>query len=489
MLYRCKRQLMSGLTILLTFTTLITMYLSNSSVAMAASQTVTITPSQQYQTIQGWGTTLAWWANIIGGWSTSKKQALANALFSPTTGIGLNVLRYNFGADGPGNVCHNQMQPGGNVPSFEPTKGNYVWTNDANQLLFAEAAKARGADVFEGFANSAPAWMLDNSCTAGGPNGVDNLNPAYNADFASYLATIDKHFHDSFGITLQTIDAFNEPNQSWWKSTGNQEGMMVTTAHQNTVIPLLAAALKQNGASAYTSISAPDDTSVSSSISAYNGYSSATKADLAQWNTHTYSATDAQRQSAYATIGQTDHKRLWMSEWNDGARGNQGSEINAALLLSSHILDDEHNLHPSAWDIWQAVNQLGESINGDQGLAYQGPNETISYPTRYYAMGNYSKFVREGSVMIVDSDANSLTTYNASAKTLTIVTTNSSTSALSINYNLANFSSIGTTATPYQTSATENLKQLANLTIANKTLSTSLPAQSITTFVIPNVTR
>ena len=151
MLYRYKRQLISGLTVLLILTTFITAYLSNTSVTKAASQTVTISPTQQYQTIQGWGSSMAWWANIIGGWSTSQKTALADALFNPTTGIGLNVLRYNFGADGPGNTCHNQMQPGGNVPSFEPTAGNYVWTNDANQMWFAQAAKARGADIFEGF--------------------------------------------------------------------------------------------------------------------------------------------------------------------------------------------------------------------------------------------------------------------------------------------------------------------------------------------------
>ena len=489
MLYRCKRQLVSGLAVLLTLTTLITMNLGNPSVTMAATQTVTIAPAQQYQTIQGWGSTLAWWANIIGGWSSSQKTALANALFDPNSGIGLNVLRYNFGADGPGNTCRNQMQPGGNFQSFEPTKGNYVWTNDANQIWFAQAAKARGANVFEGFSNSAPVWMLNNNCTAGGPGGVDNLNPAHNADFANFLATVDKHFHDSFGITLQTIDAFNEPNQSWWKSTGTQEGMAVSTAHQNTIIPLLKTALQQNGASAYTAISSPDDTSVSSSMGAFNGYSAATKADVAQWNTHTYVATNAQRQSAYATIGQADHKRLWMSEWNDGARGNQGSQINAALVLSSHILDDEQNLHPSAWVIWQAVNQVGESINGDQGLAYRSANNTISYPPRYYAMGNYSKFIRQGYQMIGDNDANSFTAYDASTHSLVIVTTNSSANAATVNYNLANFSSVGGTATPHQTSASENLKQLGNIGIAGKAFTTTLPAKSITTFVISNVVR
>lgn len=210
-------------TMLLLFTGLITVNVGNAAVAQASTE-VTVNPSQAYQTIEGWGSTLAWWAEIIGGWSTSQKTALAEALFNPTTGIGLNVLRYNFGADGPGNVCESQMQPGGNIPSFEPTNGDYVWTNDANQLWFAQEAKSLGVNVFEGFANSAPAWMLDNSCTAGGPGGADNLNPAYNADFASYLATIDAHFHNDFGITLQTIDAFNEPNQPWWTSTTTRKG-------------------------------------------------------------------------------------------------------------------------------------------------------------------------------------------------------------------------------------------------------------------------
>jgi O-glycosyl hydrolase len=458
----------------------------NVSPAHAAGYTVTVNPAQQYQTIQGWGSSMAWWANIIGGWSTSQKTALANALFSPTTGIGLNVLRYNFGADGPGNVCEKQMQPGANVPTFEPTAGNYVWTNDANQLWFAQAAHTLGADVFEGFVNSPPAWMLLNSCTAGGTKGANNLDPAHYTDFANYIATIDKHFHDSLGITMQTVAPFNEPASQWW-SNGTQEGLSVSNANQNTLIPLIETALQQNGASAYTQISAPEDNRISQSINDFNDYSAATKADLVQWNTHTYIGTDAQRQSAYTSIGQGAHKRLWMSEWNDGPSGNQGSQIGAALLLSSHILDDEQNLHPSAWVIWQAVNELGESINGLQGLAYQGPNETISYPSRYYAMGNYSKYVREGSVMLGNSDANSFTAYNAGSQTLTIVTTNSSTSSETVNYNLGGFSSVGAAATPHQTSATENLAQLSNVAIANKAFSTTLPAQSITTFVIPNV--
>src|ERR1700676_338848 len=101
--------------------------------------------------------------------------------------------------------------------------------------------------------------MLLNSCTAGGASGADNLSSSHYSDFASYIATIAQHFHNSFGITLQTVDPFNEPLGTWWTSTGTQEGMYVSRSTQNTVIPLVASALSQNGASAYTSVSAPDD--------------------------------------------------------------------------------------------------------------------------------------------------------------------------------------------------------------------------------------
>ncbi len=472
------------LAMLLATTTFITSQPSSPSIAQA-TDTIAVIPAQQYQTIQGWGTSMAWWANIIGGWSDSQRTALADALYDPNIGIGLNVVRYNFGADGPGNVCEAQMGEGRNVPSFEPTQDNYVWTNDANQLWFAQAAQARGADVFEGFVNSAPAWMLLNSCTAGGVSGEDNLSPTYYSDFASYIATIAQHFHDNFGITLQTVEPFNEPLGTWWTSSATQEGMYVSQSTQNTLIPLVAAALNTNGASAYTSVAAPDDSTVTWSNGDYNSYSSSTQADIAQWNTHSYGGSDSDRAYAYANIGLNDNKQLWMSEW--GA-GSQGSPIGAALALSHQILDDEQTLHPSAWVAWQAINEAGDTPSTDWGLAYRDSNNNITYPPRYYAMGNYSKFVREGYKIIGNSDPNTLTAYNASTNSLVIVTTNSTTNDTSVNYDLSNFSSVGATATPYQTSSSENLSQLADIGISNAAFSATLPAQSITTFVIPNVT-
>lgn len=490
MFHRCRMQAIPSMIVLLILTPLIILQTMHTPLTHAsylvghADYNITVDPSQHYQIIQGWGTSLAWWANIIGGWSDSQRMPLAQALYSPTEGIGLNVLRYNFGADGPSNQCHKQMRLGGNVPSFEPTKGQYVWTNDANQLWFTKQAQSLGADIFQGFVNSAPAWMLNNSCTAGGSNGAENLNSAHNNDFAQYLATIAQHFHDDFHITLQTVEPFNEPTGTAWSSSGKQEGMVVSRSTQNSIITLLASALQQNGASAYTRIASPDDCRVNESNNDYQSYSNSTKSAIVQYATHTYSGSDADRAHAYYSFGQTDHKQIWMSEWGTGT---QSSPMAAALALSHEILDDEQHLHPSAWVAWQAINSSPETPDTVWGLASLTGDNTIVYPPRYYAMGNYSKYIREGSQMLGNSDPNSFTAYDASTRTLVIVTTNKSSSSTTVSYNLSHFASIGRSATPHQTTAMEKLQQLPTISIANQSFSTTLPSQSITTFVIPNV--
>ena len=115
-------------------------------------------------------------------------------------------------------------------------------------------------------------------------------------------------------------------------------------------------------------------------------------------------------------------------------------------------------------------------------------NGAISYPSRYYAMGNYSEFVRPGTVMIGNSDASTFTTYDAGSHTLVIVTTNATSTGTTATYDLSRFSSVGSAATPYRTSASENLAQLSPISIAHSQFSSAIPADSITTFVVPNVT-
>src|ERR671931_618453 len=82
--------------------------------ATGATATVRVDPAARYQTVEGWGTSLAWWGHVVGGWPDATRNAIADLVFSSTSGLGLNVVRYNVG--GGDHPTHRHIRPGGGGP-------------------------------------------------------------------------------------------------------------------------------------------------------------------------------------------------------------------------------------------------------------------------------------------------------------------------------------------------------------------------------------
>jgi O-glycosyl hydrolase len=460
--------------------------------AAATAVTVSVYPQTQYQTIQGWGTSLAWWAEAAGGWSLANRESLATKLFDPVNGIGLNTVRYNLGGVTPGDTCSDNFRAGGAVPSYEQSLNTYDWSQDSGQRWWLQEAQDLGANVLDGVVYSPPAWMTESGCSAGATTaGQDNLAPAEYANYASYLATVAKHFHDTWGLPLQTMAPFNEPDGTWI-SSGTQEGMSLQPASQNALIKQIHSTMAAGGVTAYTQLSAPesfDSDNVTSWLSGPSAaYDSAALGDIAQINTHDYASREGG--SVYSTA---QHLGLpvMMSEWGAGAVSSGASDISAGITLSERILKNEQQMHPRSWVIWQAVDGGSAGTCADVwGLACgdlsASSNQQLTYPARYWVMGNYSKFVRPGATVLGDSDTNTLAAYNPGDSTLTLVTTNPSSSPENYSYNLSRFGAVGASAVPYQTTASEQLAQLSPVAITGGSLTASLPAQSVTTFVIPD---
>src|SRR5919199_1551467 len=68
----------------------------------SADTTITVDPTANYGTWEGWGTSLAWWANVFGD-----RDDFANLFFTTNTvsyggaslpGLGMTIARYNLGA-------------------------------------------------------------------------------------------------------------------------------------------------------------------------------------------------------------------------------------------------------------------------------------------------------------------------------------------------------------------------------------------------------
>ncbi|NMI07863.1 hypothetical protein HF638_28090 [Paenibacillus sp. SZ31] len=436
----------------------------------AGAYTAVADPSKQYQTMEGWGTSLAWWGKVVGEYSN--RDEYVEKMFNANTGLGLNILRYNIG--GGDNPSSNILEYRKAVPGYQPSPGVYDWNADANQRYMLQAAKAQGVNVIEAFANSAPYWMTISGGVSGAANGGNNLKPDYYDDFADYLTEVVKHFRDNWGITFDSVTPLNEPISTWWKQGNDQEGMHFDRAEQNTILSQLQASLNAKGLS--TKLSAPEEYSIDDTNVSFNSYSTAVKSAISQINTHTYSGSN---RTALRNTATSAGKHLWTSEYGDGDA--------SGLTMSRTILKDIRNMGASAWVYWQAVDSaegwgfFKNVLNNTQTTSY-----TVNQ--KYYVMGNYSKFIRPGYKIIGMSDANTLAAYDAASGKVVLVTTNSESTDTTVSYDLSRFTNTGTSAQVYRTSSTEKLQQLTNISVQNKTFTATAKANSVTTYVISGAT-
>jgi O-glycosyl hydrolase len=449
------------------------------------AQTVNVDASMSNQTLEGCGTSLAWFANGVGGWSnTSNFNSLMNALFNPASGLGLTYMRYNIaGGDDP--LCGTSGHyacitlSSNAVPGYQPSAGTYDWTRDSNQRRVAASAQSLGANLFEAVSYSAPYWMTISGTSQGGVNGAENLASAYygsgSGTFADYLTTVANHFNTDWGITFHHLEPLNESGQSWWVAGDTkQEGCAFGLAHQQTEIQNVAASLASKGLTA-TQVAAMDEyqegvlnSGPATTAYEFYNYNATTLGYFTALNTHGYASVLGS--VALATSAQHAGKRVTMSEW--------GSSDTTGKDLSNQILADIYLTRPVAWSIWQP------DWPGLMSIDYTGQTYTLN--EAYYVYGNYAKFVRPGYQFLAISDPESLAAFDQQNNTLVIVTQNWTSSSRSLTYQLSNFAATGTTAAVYQTSSTEQLASLGTVPVSSESFSYNAPANSVTTFVVQN---
>jgi len=226
-----------------------------------AAQSVLIDPAIRYQKVVGWGGSLCWWANIMGGYSDNDVLKICDWVTDPQ-GLNMNIFRFNIGGgDAPDH--HHMRGDGGDMPGYKlSATDSYDWSRDGNQrrivqqLIQSRIRQTGLNDIsFEAFSNSPPYWMTRSGCSAGSIEGnVTNLKSDMFDDFADYLTEVVKYYHDSLGITFQTIEPFNEPYSNWWKANGGQEGCHFGQADQEKMIRELYGKMQSRGMLGYCGI-------------------------------------------------------------------------------------------------------------------------------------------------------------------------------------------------------------------------------------------
>lgn len=458
------------------------MFLLLSFIASAVSITLKPEPTHTLQTIDGWGTSLCWWANVIGKYPEPSRTQLLDLVFDVNKGIGLNIVRYNIGGSNPKNP-DKSLRPGAMIPSFLSENGTYDWSVDEGQRYILLEARKRGVKFFEAFSNSPPYFMTISGSPTGSVNGTDNLKPEYYDAFADYLAEVVKHYLEKYGIIFQSVEPLNEPISTWWKYGISQEGCHFDRSTQNIILIKLNNALIKKDLKKYgISVSGSDENSIDDAVITMKNYSEQCLSSITKVNTHSY---NGDQRRMLSELAKSQGKKLWMSEFGTGSFGYK--DIRSALKLSNQILLDVKQMLSTAWVYWQAIETA--DIKNQWGFI-QAPYITpgpYQIGKQFYGMGQYSKFIKQNYKIVSDERNDTLISISNDGMELVIVWTNDSNKTLIAELNLSSFiKSSGAVIKMWRTSDTENLTPLSDIIIpASKTsVQVSLVPLSITTFII-----
>lgn len=465
----------------------------------AKAYVVSVNPETSWTTWDGWGCSLAWWANQFG-----TRNDLADALFttrsvSVTTntgtytlpGLGMNIARYNIGgtsstpAGGAYADTPAQMPPFKRIQGFwlnwdnnDPASSSFDWTADANQRAMLLKARDRGANLFEAFSNSPMWWMCYNRSTGGSATGTDNLQSWNYDQFAKYLAIVAAYAKAHWGITFATVEPFNEPSEWWWKYPGGQEGCHFDVATQKAVLGYLRSELNNRGLQS-TYIGASDENSMDDGLTTWNAFGDVTKAVVSRVNVHGYSGQSAyrgpNRPALYQTVSAAG-KPLWMTEAGEG----DGS----GLTMAQSILLDLNQMHATGWVYWQPFD------SGGWGLVQSNPGDNWIGPPnpRYYVLAQFSRHIRAGMIMLDSGDPNTVAAYDPAVHKLVLVTLSGASSQW-VSYDLSRFRSALGPVSQWATNTAggDMYARKTDPVLAGSSLAVWFPANTVQTLEISGV--
>lgn len=453
---------------------------------------LSIDPTIKSQVIEGWGASLCWWANIMGGYSASKVKTICDWITDPVNGLNMNIFRFNIG--GGDDPTHNHMRTdGGAMPGYKASlTAPYDWTQDANQrnilqqLIASRIAKTGVNDIqIIGFSNSPPYWMTVSGCSAGNTaDNSTNLRSDMFGEFADYLTEVVKHYHDSLGITFNYIEPFNEPDVNW-KAFGNQEGCYISNTDQLAIIRNLYTKLSDKNMLSYCQITANDANNIDNCYNTLGVYNSAgdilSKFGLV--SVHTYGGNNRQLLASWA---KTNNKKLWQSE--SGPIWVGGTNEHQMMVMSDRIITDIRDMKSTVWCDWQIGGD--GATNNPWALivsTYSNNLNPITKGIGFYIRSQFSRYLKPGYTIIDNNLSNVLTALSPDEKSLVIVVSNQNTYVQKYSIDLSKFSNFGKVQ-EIRTFAQGSLSVFNYLTqfnIAGNSFDFDASSESVTTFVVP----
>lgn len=457
---------------------LIVFLLSCGFLPLYSQNVVTIDARSERQKLEGWGVSLAWWANIAGQKATPQQLDQLVRWLTAKDELNMNIFRFNIGGgDAPGHV---HMRKDAQLPGYRPVEASaYDWNADsAQRRVLLAIHRLRPDALYEGESYSPPYWMTRSGCTSGGENGESNLKEDCYGRFADYLTEVTKHYKDAYGIVFRTIAPVNEPFSNWWKKNGSQEGCAFSAGQQAKLIKELYASLQSKGMLSYTSISLNDANSIDECVRGLEGgQAPALLAGISQINTHSYAGTE---RLALHEIAMKNGKRLWQSESGPLNRKEKGWDN--FLFMGRRIITDMREMKPSAWCDWQYMS--GGGLQDVWALVgYVDSSFRYQRTKGYYCRKQFSRFIVPGSVFIRSEGDNTLAALSPDKKELVLVVVNQEDKEQELSIDLSGFRRV-TNKSIFLTDEKRDCERQPEADCADKKrVRYSVPARSIATLV------
>ena len=448
----------------------ITLALISLLVALATEAqplSVTINPSESKQTIEYFAAADAWSGNFVGKyWSETAKQQIADLLFSQEydengnpKGAGLSAWRVNLGGG-------TLESPNGDIFPYH-RRGecyltvdgkNYDWGKCAGNEYWMREAVKRGSNYFILFSNTPPVHYTLNG-KGYSPDGLKaNLREDCYDDFASYLATVAKHYIDK-GWNVPYISPINEPQDGW--DTPRQEGSPWRNSDQKRMITALDAELSKDKCFDNLRIQLGETNRLKYLYESHARYTDKFgEAEAPNWVVRTFFdekspyyignlrhlkravyghayhdiRSSVKMRNVHRLAGEECRKynvEYNMSEWcllpgahkkniegltKDWHCANY-ADMQAGLIMARIIYSDMVDSNTASWSYWKGMELRGDhaliALHAKDGDIFRGGD--VKANKLLYALGNYSFFVRPNYKRVALSGADNLSEVAATA--------------------------------------------------------------------------
>lgn len=431
--------------------------LTNIQIVHAANATLDINGSQVFQTIDGFGVN----ANSAS-WNSGELIPAIDSLIDQN---GSRIWRVVID-DQDWEATNDDSDPN----TYNWTIYNAIYSSAKFEKLWAMIGYLNS----RGITNNVIICPMGKAANWMGGFSLTNTSTIKN-EYAEMITSMAIYGHNARGLQF-TLEPNNEPDI-------NTEGVYMQAPVQAEVLNNIAQRLDAVGLTTMRMMG-PSAGVINYAVNDFTEAMMAYPALMSHVDIYSYHDYNGSTANAANVISSSAYpnKKFYMTEFSQFADGMSmlGQGTQGMLVWDGY--DSVYN-HPL--DRGGSTNAPNDAGDGPALLSYDSSSHTYSPRKEFYQFSQLFRFIPAGSVRIGATNSNSsITTYafkDAVSSRLTIVGNNTTASSQTLAISLSNVGVPPAAFSYYQTNATSNMSQGADVSVSNGTATVTIPANTIFT--------